>query len=111
MSDAASTSSAETVQPASGHPVRRILIIVGLVICGAAFARLVGWDIRGWFSDLWKTLTSISVEYIIAAVVAVTVQTTATAFSWYSILRYAYPKGEVRWMQVFAAYAACVAYC
>ena len=110
MSDAATTSSApETVESAQARPVRRILIIVGLVICGAAFARLVGWDIRGWFSDLWKTLTSISVEYVIAAVVAVTVQTTATAFSWFSILRYAYPRGEVRWMQVFAAYAACVA--
>ena len=108
VSDAATTSSAETVEPAPGHPVRRILIIVGTVICGAAFASVVGWDIRGWFSDLWNTVTSISVEYIIAAVIAMIVQTTATAFAWFSILRYAYP-GEVRWMQVYAAYAACVA--
>jgi hypothetical protein len=35
------------------------------------------------------------------------VQTTATAFAWFSILRYAYGD-EVRWMQVYAAYAACV---
>jgi uncharacterized membrane protein YbhN (UPF0104 family) len=102
-------SSAEIAEPASGHPVRRILIIVGLIVCGAAFASLVGWDIRSWFSDLWNTLTSISVEYIIAAVIATIVQTTATAFAWFSILRYAYPGGEVRWMQVYAAYAACVA--
>ncbi len=108
MSDVATTTSAETVQPQPGHPVRRILIIVGIVICVAAFASLVGWDIRGWFKDLWDTLTGISVEYIIGAVIAVTVQTTATAFAWYSILRYAYP-GEVRWMPVYAAYAACVA--
>jgi uncharacterized membrane protein YbhN (UPF0104 family) len=92
-----------------GHPVRRILIIVGFVICGVAFARILGWDIRGWFSDLWDTLTSISVEYIIAAVIAATVQTTATAYAWFSILRYAYGKSTVRWMQVWAAYAACVA--
>jgi uncharacterized membrane protein YbhN (UPF0104 family) len=108
VSDAATTSSAETVEPAPGHPVRRILIIVGTVICAAAFASVVGWDIRGWFSDLWNTVTSISVEYIIAAVIAMIVQTTATAFAWFSILRYGYP-GEVRWMQVYAAYAACVA--
>ena len=108
VSDAATTSSAETVEPVPGHPVRRILIIVGTVICAAAFASVVGWDIRGWFSDLWNTVTSISVEYIIAAVIAMIVQTTATAFAWFSILRYGYP-GEVRWMQVYAAYAACVA--
>jgi uncharacterized membrane protein YbhN (UPF0104 family) len=108
VSDVATTSSSGTLEPKPGHPVRRILIIVGAVFCGAAFASLVGWDIRGWFSDLWDTLTSISFQYILAAVIAMIVQTTATAFSWFSILRYAYP-GEVRWMPVFAAYAACVA--
>ena len=108
VSKAASERVAETVESAPGHPVRRILIIAGSVVCGAAFASLVGWDIRDWFSDLWNTLTSISVEYIVAAVIAMTVQTTATAFAWFAILRYAYP-GEVRWTQVWAAYAACVA--
>jgi uncharacterized membrane protein YbhN (UPF0104 family) len=107
VSDAAITSSDGRVEPAPAHPVRRILIIVGVVVVGAAFASIVGWDIRGWFSDLWDTLTSISAGYIIAAVVAVTIQTTATAFAWFSILRYAYPD-EVRWLQVYAAYAACV---
>ena len=104
----AATNRAETVDSAPGDPVRRILIIVGSVICGAAFASLVGWDFRDWFSDLWGTLTSISVEYVVAAVFALTVQTTATAFAWFAILRYAYV-GEVRWTQVWAAYAACVA--
>ncbi len=77
-------------------------------MCGAAFASLVGWDIRTWFSDLWHTLKSISVEYVVAAVAALIVQTTATAFAWFSILRGAYP-GEVRWREVWAAYSACVA--
>jgi uncharacterized membrane protein YbhN (UPF0104 family) len=104
---AATTSSDVSVEAASGHPVRRILIILGLVVVAGAFATLVGWDIRGWFSDLWDTLTSISVASIIAAIVAVTVQTTATAYAWFSILRYAYGN-EVRWLQVYAAYAACV---
>jgi len=77
-------------------------------MCGAAVASLVGWDIRAWFSDLWHTLKSISVEYIVAAVAALIVQTTATGFAWFSILRDAYP-GEVRWTEVWAAYSACVA--
>ena len=90
-----------------GHPLRRILIIGGVVACGAAFAELVGWDIRAWLGDVWDTLTGISAEYVVAAILALTLQTTATAFAWYSILRVAYPR-EVRWMQVYAAYAACV---
>jgi uncharacterized membrane protein YbhN (UPF0104 family) len=78
-----------------------------IVVIGAA-ARLLGWDISGWFSDLWDTITSISAGYLIAAVVLKTVQTTATAFAWYSILRFAYP-GGVRWLDILACYAASVA--
>jgi uncharacterized membrane protein YbhN (UPF0104 family) len=85
-------------------------VLVGalvIVVIGAA-ARLLGWDISGWFSDLWDTITSISAGYLIAAVVLKTVQTTATAFAWYSILRFAYP-GGVRWLDILACYAASVA--
>ena len=90
------------------HPVRRILFIVAFVIAAGAFATLLGWDIRGWFQRLWDTITTISAEYIVVAVVAETLKTTATAFAWYSILKYAYP-GEVRFRVVWAAYATCVA--
>jgi uncharacterized membrane protein YbhN (UPF0104 family) len=106
--NAATSPAPDTAEAAKAHPVRRILIIIGFVVCGVAFANIVGWDIRAWFHELWQTLTSISIEYIIAGVIAATIQTTATAFSWYSILRYGYP-GEVRWREVWAAYAACVA--
>ena len=88
-------------------PVRRILFIVACILATGAFAVLVGWDIRGWFSDLWDTITSISTGHLVAALIATTVKTTATAFAWYTILRYAYP-GEVRFRIVFAAYATCV---
>jgi len=90
------------------HPIRRILSIVAFVVVAGAFAVLLGWDIRGWFERLWDTMTTISAEYIVAGIVAETVKTTATAYAWYAILRYAYP-GEVRWRAVWAAYAACVA--
>ena len=36
-------------------------------------------------------------------------QTTLTAFGWYSILRVAFPGGRVAYLQILAAYAAGVA--
>ena len=101
-------SATATPPTALGHPVQRIVLVVLCVVGAGALASLLGWNIRGWFEELWDTLTTISAEYIVAAVVATTVMTTATAFAWYSILRYAYP-GEVRFRHVYAAYAACVA--
>jgi uncharacterized membrane protein YbhN (UPF0104 family) len=87
---------------------KRVLVFGVLVLVIGAAASLLGWDIKGWFSDLWDTLSEISIGYVIAGVVLKTVQTTLTAFGWYSILRFAYP-GEVRWLQILACYAASVA--
>jgi uncharacterized membrane protein YbhN (UPF0104 family) len=78
-----------------------------VLVLGAA-ANLLGWDISGWFSALWDTISSISRAYLIGGVALVTLQTTATAFAWYSILRYAYP-GAVRYKPVLACYATSVA--
>ena len=86
---------------------RLLELVVLLAVIGAA-AYLLGWDISGWFADLWDTLTQISLAYIIGAVALKTVQTTATAFAWYSILRFAYP-GRVRWLDILACYATSVA--
>jgi uncharacterized membrane protein YbhN (UPF0104 family) len=85
-------------------------ILVGalvLVVAGAA-AYLLGWDIGGWFSDLWDTMNDISARYLVAGVALKTVQTSLTAFGWYSILRFAYP-GRVRFLDILACYAAAVA--
>jgi uncharacterized membrane protein YbhN (UPF0104 family) len=95
-------------EPPVAHPVRRILLILAFVVAAAALASLLGWDIRGWFESLWDTLTTISIGYVVGGIAAITIETTATAYAWYAILLYAYP-GEVRFRQVFAAYAACVA--
>jgi uncharacterized membrane protein YbhN (UPF0104 family) len=95
-------------QPVEGHPVRRIVAIVVVIVAAGAFANLVGWDIRGWFEQLWDTITAISVQHLVAASIAMTLQTTATAYAWYTILRFAYPN-EVRFRIVFASYSACVA--
>jgi uncharacterized membrane protein YbhN (UPF0104 family) len=94
----------------TGKQFRWKRIVVGalvIVVIGSA-ASLLGWDIKGWFSDLWDTITEISVGYLIAGVALKTLQTTATAFAWYSILKFAFP-GRVGWLQILACYAASVA--
>src|SRR5438067_10177777 len=87
---------------------KRLLIeAIAIAVIGAA-ANLLGWDIRGWFDELWDTITGISAGYVVAGILLKTLQTTATAFAWYSILRFAFP-GRVRWLDILAAYAASVA--
>ena len=78
-----------------------------VVVIGAA-ANLLGWDIRGWFPSLWDTMTTISVASLIGAIVLMIVQTTATAFAWYSILHFAYPE-RTKWRDILAGYAVSVA--
>jgi uncharacterized membrane protein YbhN (UPF0104 family) len=78
-----------------------------VVVIGAA-ANLLGWDLRGWFHNLWNTITTISVASLIAAILLMIVQTTATAFAWYSILHYAYPE-RTKWRDILAGYAVSVA--
>ena len=102
------TESAATVTPEQGRHLRWKRLLVGaaaLVVFGAA-ANLLGWDLRGWFEQLWDTLTEISAGYIIAGVAFKTVQTTATAFAWYAILKYAYPTTQFR--VILACYATSV---
>ena len=79
-----------------------------MIIVIGAMADLLGWDIRGWFKSVWDTITSITAAQLVAAIVLKTLQTTLTAYGWYSILRYAYP-GRVRWLEILACYAASVA--
>ncbi len=87
---------------------RRIVFWAVIVFVIAAAANLLGWDIRSWFHSLWNTITTISVGSLIAAIALMIVQTTATAYAWYSILRFAYPE-RTRWMDILAAYAVSVA--
>jgi uncharacterized membrane protein YbhN (UPF0104 family) len=90
------------------HPRRILIIALVIVVIGAA-ATLFGWDISGWFKDLWHAVSAISIGYLLAGIALITLQTTMTAYAWYSILRYGYPDSEVRWVQILACYAAAVA--
>jgi uncharacterized membrane protein YbhN (UPF0104 family) len=90
------------------HPMRILIGTLVVVVIGAA-ATLAGWDITGWLKHIWDTITSIPIGSVIAAIALISVQTTATAYAWYSILRYGYPDSEVRWIQILACYATAVA--
>ena len=88
--------------------LKRVIVGALVLVVFAAAANMFGWDIRGWFSNLWDTLSTISVWYVIAGCALKTLQTSLTAFAWFSILRFAYP-GLVRWREILACYAASVA--
>jgi uncharacterized membrane protein YbhN (UPF0104 family) len=81
--------------------------IVGTLLT-LALLRLAGIDVWGWFTQLWDTVTEISIGYVILGCLFQGAQTTLTALGWYGILRYAYP-GGVTYMAVLAAYATGVA--
>jgi len=103
-------STAAPTAPVAGrhfHWMRWLIGALLIVVIGAA-ANLLGWDIAGWFENLWDVISSISLEYLLAATALKTVQTMAAAFAYYSILRFAYPE-RVRWLEVLAAYATSVA--
>jgi len=105
-----------TAAPAVPEPKRRFHLHLGRILVGAlvivvvaALANLLGWDIWGWCKQVWDTMTSITFVSLIAAIVLKTLQTGLTAFGWYWILRYGFPNARIRWLDIFALYAASVA--
>ena len=78
-----------------------MLVVVALELAGV--------DVRGWFSNLWDTLTEIPLGYLAAGWSLQTVQTTLTALGWFFILRAGFPDRPVPYRQVLAAYATGVA--
>lgn len=81
------------------------LVIAAVVVAAVA----AGWDIAGWLGEVWKSLTSISLRYLVPALALQTLQTAFSAAAWHGILRYAYPEAEVRYLGVLACYATGVA--
>jgi uncharacterized membrane protein YbhN (UPF0104 family) len=88
----------------------RRVVLIALAIAAIWLAvDLLGWDVGAWFSDLWDTMTEISLGYLVAGLAAQTIQTTFTALAWLPILRYAYPNAEIPFKPVLASYAVGVA--
>jgi uncharacterized membrane protein YbhN (UPF0104 family) len=108
MSSESGTEAIAEAQPEPLRPAwRRWLTWTALIIVIAAAADLLGWDIRGWLSDVWDTITGISAASLVGTIALKTVQTVATAFAWFSILRYAYPD-TTRWRDILTGYAVAV---
>src|SRR4249919_3236338 len=93
------------------RPRRLVKVVVWIAALAllAVVLELLGVDVRGWFQQLWDTLTEIPLGYIVAGLALQTVQTTLTAVGWFCILLAAYPTSPVLYRQVLAAYAAGVA--
>lgn len=106
-------SAVKAITPFEDRSRKRRLVKVAAWLVGVALLLVVldlaGANIWGWFSNLWHTLTEISLQYIVAGLAFQTVQTTLTALAWYYILAAGYPSGGVRYRQILAAYAAGVA--
>ncbi len=83
------------------------LWIIGVIVV-VAVLQLLGFDVTGWLSSLWKQISVVSPKYLIAAVIFQTGQTALTGLSYYGILSAAYP-GEVTVLPIIAAYAVGVA--
>ena len=48
-----------------GFRWKRWVFGILLIIVIGALADLLGWNIRGWFKELWDTITTISIEYVV----------------------------------------------
>lgn len=101
----------QSVTPVDSGRVHRLAKIaawfVGIALV-VAILQLLGFDITGWFSSLWKQITGVPTKYLVAAVVFQTGQTVLTGYSYYGILHAAYPD-EVTIRPILAAYAVGVA--
>jgi uncharacterized membrane protein YbhN (UPF0104 family) len=58
-----------------------------------------------WLSQLWDTLTSVSVPLLVLGLVFQTAQTALVALAWRNILRASYPEGGVRYRKILGYYA------
>ena len=95
-------------EPSLRHRILKIAAwIVGTLLL-LLLLHAAGIDVKGWFEDLWDTMTEISIGYVILGCVFQGLQTSLTALGWYGILRYAYPGGTT-YLTVLACYAAGVA--
>jgi uncharacterized membrane protein YbhN (UPF0104 family) len=74
-----------------------------------AAAVTAGWDVVGWLGEVWESLTSVSLFYLVPALLLQTLQTAFAAAAWHGILRYAYPDAEVPYRGVLACCATGVA--
>ena len=67
------------------------LVIAAVVVVAVA----AGWDIAGWLGEVWKSLTSISLVYLVPVLALQTLQTAFSAAAWHGILATRVSRGRV----------------
>ena len=116
LSDAESASVETAVggsAPSGGRRTRRqrlsrVAIWLAALALFVLFLNLIGVDVTGWISSLWEQVKAIPKGYLVAALVFQLGYTTLAGFSYYGILRAAYPS-EVVFAPILTAYAVGVA--
>src|SRR5215831_16000371 len=102
----------DPVVPFNDPSRKRRLVKVAAWIAGIAVVvvllNLVGVDVTGWLSNLWKQIKEVPAKYVVAGIVFQTGQTVLCGLSYYGILGAAYP-GEVSIAPIVTAYAVGVA--
>ena len=87
----------------------KVALWLAAIAVAVAVLDLLGVDVRGWLSNLWDELTTISPGYLVAGWSLQALQTTLTALGWFYILQAGFPNAPVLYGQVLAAYATGVA--
>ena len=83
-----------------------VVAAVGLVV---ALLHLLGVGVAGWFESLFDELTAVDLQYVVLGLVLQTLETFLSGIAWLVILRYAYPRAEIRALPILTAYAVAVA--
>jgi len=86
----------------------RVAIWLAALALFVLFLNLIGVDVTSWISSLWDQVKAIPKGYLVAALVFQLGYTTLAGFSYYGILRAAYPS-EVVFAPILTAYAVGVA--
>jgi uncharacterized membrane protein YbhN (UPF0104 family) len=88
-------------------PSRRVWIAAAVLAAVAvlAAALLARWDVRAWLAASWESFTSISLGYVLPALLLQSLALCFAGAAWAGILRYAYPAGEVSYVRVLACCA------
>jgi uncharacterized membrane protein YbhN (UPF0104 family) len=92
-----------------GQRVARIAVWLGALGVAAILCQLLGIDLSGWISDLWDSLSGVSIGYLILGLALQTLQTVLTALAWVAILRAAYPNDGIKVLPIVTCYAVAVA--
>jgi uncharacterized membrane protein YbhN (UPF0104 family) len=84
----------------------KVFIWLGVIAAIVVACDILGIEVRGWLSDVWDQLSSISIKYIVAGCALQTLQITMVALGWYYIFRAGFPDAVIKYRSILAAYAA-----